>query len=67
MATASEKGDGVARRKRRKKGYAIKGFLPVGGGEILTKKEILAEAEKLVIKPGMKLTWDNELNRMVWR
>lgn len=66
MATASEKGDREARTKRRKKGYEIKGFPPVGGRHLM-RKEILAEAEKLVIKPGMKLVYDEELNMMVWR
>ena len=36
-------------------------------GSNMSLGELLRESEKLVIKPGMKLIWDNELNRMVWK
>lgn len=67
MATRSEKLDWQYDRKMRKRGSNPYGFNSKGGLTILSRKQILAESEKLVIKPGMKLTWDNELNRMVWK
>ena len=36
-------------------------------GVDMFKREILRESEKLVIKPGMKLVYDEKLNLMVWR
>lgn len=67
MATASEASDWQYARKRMKRGEISMGFNPKGGLGILTRKQILAESEKLVIKPGMKLVYDEELNMMVWR
>lgn len=33
----------------------------------ISMTDILRESKNLVIKPGMRLVWDDELNRMVWR
>lgn len=66
MATASEDRDYQARRRMRKCGNTS-AIHPVGGVSQQLKREILHEAEKLVIKPGTKLVWDDETNRMVWR
>ena len=65
--TRSERSDWQYDRKRRKRGETPMGFNPKGGLAILSRKQILAESENLVIKPGMKLVYDEQLNMMVWR
>lgn len=54
-------------RARRKRGECQEGINPAGGIRKLTNAEIVAASRNIVIKPGMKLVWDDELNRMVWR
>ena len=31
------------------------------------QSQLIADAEKLIIKPGMKLVYDEQLNMMVWK
>lgn len=67
MATGRDRTVYEAIRRKLKKGNSpLKNSL-AGAVRYQTKAEILCDAEKLVIKPGMKLVWDDELNRMVWR
>lgn len=33
----------------------------------MSKRDLVRESKNIVIKPSMKLAWDDELNRMVWR
>lgn len=63
--TMPTKGESRRRNARLTRNVSTLGH-QVNGVDI-SKNEILRESEKLVIKPGMKLVWDNELNRMVWR
>ena len=44
--------------------YAIMGHQHTGANMPLG--DLLREAEKLEITPGMKLKWSDELNKMVW-
>lgn len=67
MATRSEMLGRKTKRRVQKRGQVYGCFNPVSGLGTLTRKQILAESEKLVIKPGMKLVYDEELNLMVWR
>lgn len=67
MATRTgDQRDARAEKKRLKNGNGQALLLP-GGVRPQTRREILQEAEKIVIKPGMRLVWDEELNRMVWK
>ena len=67
MATGRDRTAYEATRRRRKEGNTPLNNPLAGGVRQQTKAEILCDAEKLVIKPGMKLVYDEELNMMVWR
>lgn len=67
MRTPSERNDPKRKCSKNKKGQVFTYAHGIGVAQRQERKEILAESEKLVIKPGMKLVYDEELNMMVWR
>ena len=59
------RGEADARRREKTRNNIIPyGHAPTGSSMPLT--DILREAEKLEITPGMKLKWSDKLNKMVW-